>query len=224
MGRLKTESVTARYDRWRLSNLLRRYPGLVVKPSREDEFVLRGELQFVASHREYGQVEDCFSVEISVARDFPESTPSVYETGGRVSDDFHTNPGGELCLGSPMELRMTLKRNPNLVSFVDYCVVPYFFSVSVWEKTGKMPFGELAHGDRGLLDDYRRILKAASDEECVAFLKLLRLKKRRANKFPCPCGSGKRVGCCHHKVLNRLRDSLGRVWLKSHIASLLGGQ
>jgi hypothetical protein len=75
-----------------------------------------------------------------------------------------------------------------------------------------MPFDELAHGVAGLLDDYRRILGFATDAACREALRLLALKRRIANKSPCPCGSGRRLGRCHNRRLNRLRERHGRRW------------
>jgi len=40
------------------------------------------------------------------------------------------------------------------------------------------------------------------------------MRKRHANKERCPCGSGDRVGWCHHRQLNRLRKRLGRYWFR----------
>jgi hypothetical protein len=41
------------------------------------------------------------------------------------------------------------------------------------------------------------------------------MKKRQANKLPCPCNSGRRVGQCHHLEINRLRNKLGRSWFRT---------
>ena len=77
-----------------------------------------------------------------------------------------------------------------------------------------MPFNELAHGVRGLLDDYRELFGVSNDDSCIQMLKMLSLKKRVANKLPCPCGSGKRLGICHQKRLNPFREVASRSWFK----------
>ena len=38
-----------------------------------------------------------------------------------------------------------------------------------------------------------------------ALLQLVTVKKRVANKRPSPCGSGLRLGRCHHRYVNHLR-------------------
>jgi hypothetical protein len=41
-------------------------------------------------------------------------------------------------------------------------------------------------------------------------LHLAAMRRRHANKRPCPCGSGNRLGRCHHELTNRARAMLGR--------------
>jgi hypothetical protein len=40
-------------------------------------------------------------------------------------------------------------------------------------------------------------------------------KKRIANKLPCPCGSGRRLGRCHNLKVNGLRHQLGPKWCRT---------
>lgn len=49
------------------------------------------------------------------------------------------------------------------------------------------------------------------------------LKKRIANRFPCPCGGGPRPGRCHNRVVNDLRQMLGRRKLKEALLELCHG-
>lgn len=207
---------------WGVHALLSRYPGLAFRPSRvAGTLVIAGELTFSAS--EPGRkrpVEDTFLVEIQVSRNFPNEPPLVRDAGGRVPRTFHTNPDGTLCLGSPIAVRMRLAAQPDLVGFVETSVIPYLYAFVRKERGEPLPFGELAHGDRGLLDDYRRLLGTRDDRTCVALLMLLGMKKRIANKQRCACGSGRRVGRCHHRALNRLRPAAPRSWFRAHATSL----
>jgi hypothetical protein len=52
-------------------------------------------------------------------------------------------------------------------------------------------------------------------------LRLIGMKRRVANKRPCPCGSGLRAGKCHHRILNRLRQELGRQWCREQAEWIL---
>jgi hypothetical protein len=136
-----------------------------------------------------------------------------------VPKDFHKMTGGELCLGSPTRLRLILSDTSSLLFFIERCVIPYLYGYSLVEKGGALPFGELAHGAKGLRDDLADLIGFDDDRTLYRFVRLLTLKKRQANKLPCPCGSGIRVGRCHNRKLNTLRRKLGRYWF----ASLLRG-
>jgi hypothetical protein len=59
------------------------------------------------------------------------------------------------------------------------------------------------------------MLGVENDQALVRFVRLLTMKKRTANKLPCPCGSGDRLGRCHNRIINRVRSKLGRGWFSS---------
>lgn len=113
-------------------------------------------------------------------------------------------------MGSPTRLRLILAETPSLLSFVERCVIPYLYGYSIVESGGVLPFGELSHGTRGLRDDLAAMLGVDDDLVLLGFVRLLAKKKREANKLPCPCGSGMRLGRCHNRKLNTLREKLGR--------------
>jgi hypothetical protein len=205
MGRTPTK----RRAEWSLDELLQRY-NLSLRPADLGELVLAGPIDFQTESATCGTIFDSFTVQLRIPADFPRSIPSVREIGGRIPPDFHQLADEGLCLGSPLRLRLAIARNPTLLGFVENCVLPYLIGFSIFERTGKMPFGELAHGGRGLLDEYRELLGVATDLACVGMLRLLGLKKRVANKKPCPCGSHKRLGVCHHRKLNSFRRIASR--------------
>jgi hypothetical protein len=191
-----------------------KYGGLRLRPSGTSNTVLEGELSFHA-RQGYTSINDAFEVAISVSSTFPRVVPVVREIGGRIPRTFHTNPDRTLCLGSPLRLKIHLAKNPTLVGFVDTILIPFLFNFSTWETTGKLPLGELRHGPPGVLADYRDIFGTTTAENCLDFLYLLSLKKRVANKRPCPCGSGLRCGRCHSWMLNPLRGLESRSWFRS---------
>jgi hypothetical protein len=199
-----------------VDGLLGRFPGLALRPSaRRGELLIGGELEFSACEASRADaIEAAFEIEIRVPRRFPAALPEVHEVGGRVPPDFHTNPDGTLCLGAPLRLLLVVRKRPGLVGFVEGCVVPFLYAVVKCERGEPLPFGELAHGTRGLLDEYRAILGAKDDRVCVEMLRLVAMKKRVANKRPCPCGSGRRLGRCHHRRLNALRRTGPRSCLR----------
>ena len=113
---------------------------------------------------------------------------------------------------------MKVNRSPSLTGFADKCLVPYLYAVSYkLMHGGDFVFGELDHGDQGIMDDYSGMLWLKERQQVTQAIQLLVLKKRIANKKPCPCGCGKRLGGCqfHHK-LNEFRKMAPMSWFKSN--------
>src|SRR5205823_1562005 len=112
--------------------------------------------------------------------------------------EYHVNTSDNtLCLGSPLSLLLKLSKKPTIDGFAESCLVPYLFAISRKLKNGgPLPFGELAHGRKGLRDDYAFLFGLRQPQNVGRVLQLLGMKKRRANKLPCPCGCRKRLGRC----------------------------
>jgi hypothetical protein len=200
---------------WGVEELLRKYPGLRLLPTVDEDLRIAGTLEFSAQSFGLEYITDQYEIAMSVASSFPQSVPVVREVGGRVPKDFHKMTGGELCLGSPTRLRLILSDTSSLLLFIERCVIPYLYGYSLVEKGGTLPFGELAHGTKGLREDLADLIGFRDEQLLDQFVKLVSLKKRYANKRPCPCGSGLRVGRCHNRKLNLLRAKLGRRWFAS---------
>lgn len=208
------ETVLDRFRRVGLVGLLTAHPGLRAQPITGGNLRLLGEIAFDAEAPGRCRIADTFKIELSVPIGFPKELPVVRDLTGRVPRSFHTNPGdGTLCLGSPTRQRLALVGNETLIAFVDRCLIPFLYGFVHHQRYGSLPFGELNHGDLGLREDFADMFGVA--EDCAhEMVRLASLKKRVANKSPCPCGSGKRLGRCHHKRVNRVRDSLGRSWFR----------
>jgi len=202
------------FDRWGVDDLLDRYPGLAIVPGSSKELVLEGEITFCAAPRGGERICDTYLVRVAVPPSFPSNLPWAYELRGRVPQDFHVNPDNTLCLGSPLKLHLALYKDATLAGFLELCVVPFLYGVSYREKHGEPPFGELDHGDAGLMKEYMEHFCVSDKLAVVQMLQLCSMKKRVANKRPCPCNSGKRLGRCHHLALNFLRLRLGRSWFR----------
>jgi hypothetical protein len=216
-----TESIRERYGRWRLEELLLRHPDLRIVPSGGDVLTLSGDIGFRLQGPRHGPIEDSYAVELRVPPTFPRALPTVRETGGRIPATFHKLEAGLLCLGAPTAIRLNLTLSPTLPAFVDELVVPYLFGYSYFEKHGVMPFGELAHGDKGIVEYLSELFGAATTIGAREFLRLASMKRRDANKQPCPCRSGRRLGKCHNRRVNNLRDRLGRRWFRDEYARIL---
>ncbi len=201
-----------------LGKFLRRYTRMAVRPTREQAVTLSGHFDFTADGGLLGTLSDSFELTIEVPRGFPRSAPTVFETGGRIprTPENHVNTDGSLCLGSPLRLLRELERCPTLVGFAASCVVPYLYAMSgKMASGGSLAFGELPHGRVGELSDYAALFGLSEPEQARKALEYLGMKKRRANKLPCPCGCGRRLGTCDLNVrLAPFRRLASRGWYR----------
>lgn len=193
-------------------------PGMALKPSQDGFTHIKGRFRLSASCEGSPTVDDSFQLHIKISRRYKDQLPEVYETGERVprNANHHVNPGGSLCLGAPIRLHKILGKKFSLIEFVERCVVPFLYSISLSE-TGRQrfQFGELAHGVDGLIDDYLKLFGCSSREALKRYLHTLRLKKRRANKQRCPCSCGRKlVKCRTHRIMVEMRGTIPRSLLK----------
>lgn len=211
-----------------LDELLDKYKGLVYRPSAADKHSTDRNDARIVGTLAYSSVEEddlpplevSYRLKLIVPRRFPAVLPRVYALDGCIPKDYHTNPGGDLCLGAKVYLHSIVNMTPTLLGFVDGCLVPYLYRRRHIEVFNRPPWGELDHGAPGLLQYYGHLLGTSDRRACVELLGLASLRRRVANKGPCPCGSGKRVGHCHHRRLNRLRQRCGRPVLREAQAEL----
>ena len=208
---------------WRLTDALLAYPALSIIPGGVADVVLAGEIAFAATGPRKVLIEDVYSLTIEIPRDFPaRGLPRVLETGGRIPKDYHQLEDGSLCLGSSTRLRLLACQDPTVGGFIERAVVPYLYGRSYFERFGQMPFGELAHGRRGVEQDLRALFLMPPAAGVDAILEVAALRRRTANKRPCPCSSGRRLGRCHHVTVNRMRAILGRSWFEGQALHLFG--
>lgn len=203
-----------------LSQFLSDYPGMTIAPCSNAGVCLRGKFRFKANVSDGDEIDDFYKLEIVVSDKFPRAIPKVKEMGGKIPRDgnFHVNLDGTLCMGSPLRLVRKIYSAPNLSGFADKCLVPYLYAVSYkLMHGGDFLFGELAHGDEGIVDDYCAMLGLEERHQIMQVIHLLGTKKRVANKRPCPCGCGKRLGTCSfHYKLNAFRKMAPVSWFKAH--------
>jgi hypothetical protein len=198
-----------------MAEAVHKYRGLSIAPSAGSNLRIVGNLAFRATGPGGLVVEDEYEIDLSIPPEFPAALPRVWETGGRIPKDYHKLEGNALCLGAPTEIRMQLLQSSTLLAFLERFVIPYLFGYSVFSKSETMPFGELLHGDAGIRQCLAEMFGAHAGEHPEEFLRLAGMKKRAANKWPCPCGSGRRLGKCHNRTTNQLRRRIGRQWFRS---------
>ncbi len=183
-------------------------------------FVLKGQFSFTAKYPKAGELSDSYSLIIEFPKNFPRDIPVVTEYLKKIprNGEYHVNGDGTLCLGSPLRLLVRISKAPTVNGFVEFCLVPYLFAASYKLKNGgRFLFDELDHGLPGMLTDYKNMLGLKEPEQVCEALRLLGMKKRRANKRPCPCSCGIRLGKCRFNFrLRDLRKLSDRPWFRSH--------
>lgn len=210
-------------ERWGLMDVLIGHPGLDLVPGGGNEVVLAGDLRFAAEGPDTPRIDDSYILEIRIPRTYPSrGFPRVFERGGRIPSDYHHLTDGSLCLGAQTRLRLIALTTPRIGAVIEQAVIPYLYSRSFYERFGRMPFGELAHGNAGLSRDLIAQLHMPGGTRADQLLEALAARRREANKRTCPCGSGRRLGQCHNGVVNAARVAFGRVWFDLQAAQILG--
>ena len=204
-----------------LGTFLSEYPNMSVEVTTDGstDIILSGSFDFAAKFKNEPEVHDSYSLEIRVPINFPAAVPRAKELAGKIPRDgkHHINPDDTLCLGSPLRLKLLIRDEPTLTGFASNCLVPYLY----WITTKKFAVGELAHGDAGIIADYMTLFKLNDPKQIIPALKILALKKRLANKMPCPCGCSVRLGRCEKRfILNQYRKIAARRWFRDHIKTL----
>lgn len=178
--------------------------------------IVWGIIEFEAVYNKIS-IQDSFLVDIYIPPDYNNTPPEIKEAGGRIPGNFHTNPDGFLCLAAPIDIIKKFADNPSLLGFVNDLVIPFLYSFSYWEKNMVMPFGELSHGTKGLLENYLDLFKVDSGTKVLNFLKIL-LAKNYMRHHVCPCGSGKKICQCHEEILLKLDKCQSKIdFLKDFI-------
>lgn len=207
-----SDSLRQRYERLQVASLLDEHRGLRIVPNWTKDLVIAGALSFQVTGPDGGVLGDTYEVEVRIPPAFPDDFPRVRETGGRIAAGYHKLNGDLLCLGAPTAIRLKLTRRPTLPTLVNALIIPYLYGHSFFSRYGRMPYGELPHGDDGIRENLAGMFMALTSRYPEEFLRLASMKKRYANKGLCPCGSGKRLGRCHNRSVNRWRKELGRRW------------
>lgn len=201
-----------------LNEFLLSYPGMSIRPSNINELVLEGKFRFIAKAVDGIKIEDCYELMMFMPHNFPSELPRVVEIGNRIPRDgkHHINPDDSLCLGSPLRLLEIISRRATLIGFVEDCLIPYLYAISIKMKFGDdFIFGELAHGVEGIIDDYLDLFNLETREQLIGAFKLIRMKRRHANKQKCPCGCGNLLGKCKLNLkIIRYREIIPKSWFK----------
>lgn len=215
------ETFLDRAARWQFDAVREKYPDLRLAPAKNGLTRIVGPIRFSAQPRRQERIDDEYEVEILIPGKFPNELAIVRETRNRIAASYaHRNGDGTLCLGSPTALRLRIVDGEPLLSYIEKCIIPTLYGHSFFERHGVLPFGELKHGVAGLREDLAALFGVDDDDAAVEFVRLAALRRRVANKQPCGCRSGRRLGRCYHRRVNLLRGRLRRQWFRRTLSQL----
>lgn len=185
---------------------------------------IEGRYDIHAQMEGFNEIHDSYALKIVIDEKYPREIPSVFETAGWLPRDleYHIYSNGSFCLGSEIRLKAMLSETPSIPEFAERILDPFLYSVSYKLKYNRFPNGELAHGEAGLIDDYERMFNVTGKDSVLKVLSALGKKKRVANKLPCPCGCGKKLGNCEFRFsLEKWRRLDRRRFFREHLSKLL---
>lgn len=183
------EIVQAHFD-----ELIKEFPTLLLYWDKE-KAIIEGDLSFKANYSGH-EIEDSYSIKISIPPTYPEIPPTTWETGGRIPSRFHRQPDHSLCLEAPTKVVYLFRKNPILSFYVKKFVIEYLYSFSYNQEFGNMPFGERSHGTQGIIEFYKELLQVSSAQSVFKALDILSKNNYRGH-HDCFCGSKKRLRNCH---------------------------
>lgn len=140
------------------------YPSLIYD---EKQAKIFGEISFKLRYPDENgiQINDCYSIEISLFTRPDSILPIVKETQGRILKiaerkridyhDLHLNTKeGEMCLIIPMKEQERYPDGFNLKIFLEH-LKQHLYWISFYERYDKEPWKGQGHGDKGAVELYK---------------------------------------------------------------------
>jgi hypothetical protein len=186
----------------------------------EDETVfIRGSFPITFEN----EILDRYLMEIKFPSDYPDSIPIVCETGGRIPrtiDSHMISITGQCCLFLPDERWKIYPKGSSFLDFLNGPVRNFFLGQTLVLLGQYWPFGEHAHGIKGIVEYYAGLLETADLRIILDYLLYL-IKPKIKGHWPCPCGGGKRLRDCHFRRLIDLRKKISPQTAKESLFKIL---
>ena len=209
------------WDALGLEDFLAAHPRIRILKINDEQLVLAGEYHLNAKFPGSQLIERTYRLRLVCPRGYPAKLPTVIDEENYFprNQEYHTYSDGSFCLGSELKIKSLLKDNHSLSTFFSEIVDGFLYAVTHRIEYGNFPYGELAHGEQGLVDDYGEIFGVRERLAVVRALRALGKREREANKLICPCGCGRRLGRCDYRFfLNKHRKIERRRWFRIHLS------
>lgn len=183
--------------------LNKEYPYLHMKLL-NNKYMIEGRVRIYATYDDVPLMDD-FTIVMEVPLCFPNELPVIKETSNKILKTFeHVNIDKSLCLGIETEIKIKFMENPTLLNWFQTFVVNYFYSVMYYNKYGKIPYGERAHGTIGIIQFYKEFLNVDTIQKIYNILNAIE-KNDLKGYYKCPCGSLKKTRKCHLNQMTLLK-------------------
>ena len=148
-----------------------------------------------------------YPIQIYPNKMFDLFAPIVRTRRDVISADYeHIYYDGELCLEVPTKVAIEWRKNPNLLTFVNQLVLPWFYSYEYYMRHKQYPFGVREHGLDGWFQLYFDLFEVSSSEQVIALLSGVISAPYFCHE-KCPCGSGKTYSECHKPQIMGMKNS-----------------
>lgn len=208
------------WDALGLEDFLAAHPRIRISEINDERLVLAGEYHLRAQLAGSQLVDRTYRLKLVCPHDYPEKLPKVIDEEKYFprNQEYHTYGDGSFCLGSELRIRSLLRNDYSLSAFFENIIDRFLYAVTHRIEFGSFPYGELVHGEQGLIDDYGELFRLNGKLAVLRALQALGKRKREANKLPCPCGCGLRLGRCDFRFsLITMRGIARRRWFRQHL-------
>ncbi|MBV1873874.1 MAG: hypothetical protein KUG80_03785 [Gammaproteobacteria bacterium] len=208
------------WDDLGLEDFLASHPRIRIVAINNDQVELAGEYHLKALLAGSQLIDRTYQLRLVCPRDYPRKLPKVLDEERYLprNQEYHTYSDGSFCLGSELKIKSLLRDDHSFTAFFENIVDRFLYAVTHRIEFGSFPYGELAHGEQGLIDDYGDMFGLGGKLPVLRALRALGKRKREANKLPCPCGCDRRLGHCDYRfVLNEFRNVERRRWFRQHL-------
>jgi hypothetical protein len=210
------------FDEFLLNN-----PFMSIYPTKTKNIVIRGDYSFDIDPPECDHIIDEYKLKIVIYNDFPNKLPKVFEMENKIprhNTIFHVNQDHSLCLGSTLNILKSLKKNPDLNSYAKNFLIPYLYDTSrlLEDKTRTRYHGELSHGNKGLIEEYKELFELDHKNQVLDTIYLLTLPYQLAKEIKCSCGCGRKLKDCDFKnTIKKYKKYAAESWYQKHLENII---
>lgn len=203
-----------------ISELHAAYGGFEYAATESGGAVITGPYALDAAYKGIRLAED-FELQLTIPKDYPQALPKVKELTSIIDPAYeHLFADRSFCLGVQGELLIAQLQDPSLVRLLDGPVRSYLYSYLFHKRYCRYPFGDRAHGAKGVLQFYSEFFGEPDPLKALRLLQAACLEEYRGH-LPCPCGSGAPARRCHGKAILALKNSEALVGAKADFLQII---